>query len=123
MSPSIKKANIDVYAELQRLYFIYKKDKSGKDCLQLQTKDSIEEAERVKSFLIDLYGGFTKKTSISIEIMEKNQVFIATLKVKDIPVISQKINLKLAKLYYSERNFEHVHLAAYIQENMALVQK
>ena len=122
MSPSTKKTNIDVKAELQRLYFNFKKDKNGKECLHLQTKDSIEEAERVKSFLIELKGGLTKKVAIGIEIVQSRDVFKASLRVKDIPV-SMSISLKLANLHFGRSNYSHIQLASYVKDKMALVQK
>ena len=100
MNPSTKKTNIDVYAELQRLFFNFRKDKSGKDSLQLLTKDSIEEAERVKSFLIDLKGSYTKKVSIGIEKQDHLHQFVASVKVKD-ALVSTIVSMKLVRLYYN----------------------
>jgi len=57
MNPTLsKKTNIDLKAEIQRLFFGMKKNKNGKEQLTLQNKESIDEAERVKSFLVKLNG-------------------------------------------------------------------
>jgi len=68
MNPSqTKKTNIDVMSEISRLFFTMKKTKNGKDTLTLLTKDSIEETERFKCFLVKLKGSFLKHINIDVE--------------------------------------------------------
>ena len=53
LSPSqSKKTHIDLIMEIKRLYFTLKKSKSHKIQLQLESKESIEDAEKFTSFLV-----------------------------------------------------------------------
>jgi len=78
-----KKTNIDLKAEIERLYFGMKKNKNGKEQLTLQNKDSIEDAERVKSYLIKLNGSQCRHLNVNIEFISNRSIFRISLKMKD----------------------------------------
>jgi uncharacterized beta-barrel protein YwiB (DUF1934 family) len=77
------KTHIDVSAEINRLYFGYKKSKHGKDQISLLFKDSIEDSDRIKSFLIRLEGSFTHKQNVDIENVFKSTTCRINIKIKD----------------------------------------
>lgn len=85
-----KRTNIDVHSELQRLYFGVKKTKNGQQPLSLQFKDSIDEAERVVSFLTAVKGSFLKHVNLDVEIEKNESVCLVSCTVKD-QVVSENL--------------------------------
>jgi hypothetical protein len=85
------KTHIDVSAEINRLYFGYKKSKHGKDQISLLFKDSIEDSDRVKSFLIKLEGSFSQKLNVDIESTFKPTTCRVIMRIKD-HLISEEIS-------------------------------
>jgi len=84
-----KKTNIDLSGEVERLYFGMKKNKNGKEQLTLINKDSIDDAERIKSFLIPLSGGMCRHLNINIETQTNRNSNRVTLKVKDSTIVEE----------------------------------
>jgi hypothetical protein len=60
------KTHIDVPSEIKRLYFGFKKSKFGKNQVHLMFKESIEDADRIKSQMIKIRGSFSKQINIDI---------------------------------------------------------
>ena len=81
-----KKTSVDVKNEIHRLFFDYSlsssnKNKIGKEKLTLNTKESIEDANQTRSFLVSLKGGFHRFVNVDIEqVASRHRVKI---KVKD----------------------------------------
>ena len=84
-----KKTNIDLHGEVSRLYFGMKKNKNGKEQLTLQNKDSIDDAERIKSFLVNLDGSYCRHLNINIEHISNRSLFRISLKIKDNIIIEE----------------------------------
>lgn len=122
--PPEKKTHIDVKAECARLFYGLKR-KQGKDTLMVFSKDSIEQAERVKSYLIRLRGAFTKHLNVDIESKNQKQTFKVTLKTKE-QVITAEISYdQIRRAYLNEneifRNTDINKLAAkYIESEMCI---
>ena len=116
------KTHIDVSAEINRLYFGYKKSKHGKDCISLLFKDSIEDSDRVKSFLIRLEGSFTQRQNVDIENVFKSTTCRITVRIKD-QVMTEEISHHLVKQDLSNRgvikdNIELYDIAKYVERCM-----
>ena len=84
-----KKTNIDLKAEVERLFFGMKKNKNGKEQLTLQNKDSIDDAERIKSFLVKLNGSQCRHLNVNIEFIPNRSLYRISLKSKDSVVIDE----------------------------------
>lgn len=85
------KTHIDVSAEINRLFFGYKKSKHGKEQIALLFKDSIEDSDRVKSFLIRLEGSFTQNQNVDIENVFKSTTCRVTIRIRD-QVLNEEIS-------------------------------
>lgn len=68
--------------QVSRLYFGGKKNKNGKEQLHLYSKESIEDAERIKSYIIRLEGSFHKFINIDLEQMQNKLCTRIKIKIK-----------------------------------------
>jgi hypothetical protein len=78
------KTHIDVIQEIKRLYFGLKKSKFGKNQMHLQFKESIEDAEKIKSQMVKIRGANSKQINIDIiKSVNSKSGYKVSLKLKD----------------------------------------